>query len=132
MTKELTGQVALITGGGRGFGKAIAMRLAAEGASVAITARTLVELDQTVAEIKSAGGKGLAVSGDVTRLDDVARVVRTTIEHFGPITLFINNAGIPGPFTPIWTADPAEWWFAQEVHLKAFFMFAHEILPSMM
>ena len=132
MTQELTGQVALITGGGRGFGKAIAMRLAAEGAAVAITARTQTELDQTVAEIKSAGGKGLAVSGDVTRSEDVARVARATTAHFGPITLFINNAGIPGPFAPVWAADPAEWWFAQEVHLKAFFMFVHELLPSMM
>jgi 3-oxoacyl-[acyl-carrier protein] reductase len=132
MTKKLTGQVALITGGGRGFGKAIAMRLAAEGASVAITARTQTEIDQTASEIKSAGGKGLAVNGDVTRPEDVARVVRTTMEHFGPITLFINNAGIPGPFAPLWAADPAEWWFAQEVHARAFFMFAREILPSMM
>jgi 3-oxoacyl-[acyl-carrier protein] reductase len=132
MAKELAGQVALITGGGRGFGKAIAMRLAAEGAAVAVTARTQAELDQTVEEIKSAGGRGFAVSGDVTRPEDVTRVVLATAGQFGPITLFINNAGIPGPFTPIWDADPAEWWFAQEVHLRAFFMFVRELLPSMM
>jgi 3-oxoacyl-[acyl-carrier protein] reductase len=132
MVKELTGQVALITGGGRGFGKAIAMRLASEGAAVAVTARTQAELDQTVEEIKSAEGRGFAVSGDVTRPEDVTRVVLATAEHFGPITLFVNNAGIPGPFAPIWDADPAEWWFAQEVHLRAFFMFVRELLPSMM
>jgi NAD(P)-dependent dehydrogenase (short-subunit alcohol dehydrogenase family) len=131
MTKELKGQVALITGGGRGFGKAIALKLAAEGAAVAVTARTQAELDQTQAEVKSAGGSGLAVSGNVTRPEDVARVVRATTDHFGPITLFVNNAGIPGPFAPIWAADPAEWWFAQEVHLRAFFMFVREMLPSM-
>jgi 3-oxoacyl-[acyl-carrier protein] reductase len=132
MAKTLTGQIALVTGGGRGFGKAIAIRLAAEGAAVAITARSRAELDQTIGEIKAAGGRGIAVCGDVTRPEDVTRVVHSATEQFGPVTLFVNNAGIPGPFTPIWDADPTEWWFAQEVHLKAFFLFVRELLPSMM
>lgn len=131
MAKELTGQVAIVTGGGRGFGKAIALRFAAEGASVVVTSRTQDELNQTVSEIASAGGRGLAVSADVARPEGVARVIRETKDRFGPITLFINNAGIPGPFAPTWAADPEEWWFAQEVHLRAFFMFVREILPSM-
>ena len=131
MAKELTGQVALITGGGRGFGKAIALRFAAEGAAVAVTSRTQTELEQAVSEIQAAGGRGFAVSGDVTRPEDVAHVMRATTEHFGPISLFVNNAGIPGPFAPTWAADPDEWWFAQEVHTRAFFMFIRELLPSM-
>jgi NAD(P)-dependent dehydrogenase (short-subunit alcohol dehydrogenase family) len=131
MTKELAGQVALVTGGGRGFGKVIAMRFAFEGAAVAVTSRTQVELDQTVEEIEAAGGRGLAVRGDVTRPEDVARVVRTTAERLGPISLLVNNAGIPGPFAPTWAADPAEWWFAQEVHLRALFMYVRAVLPSM-
>jgi NAD(P)-dependent dehydrogenase (short-subunit alcohol dehydrogenase family) len=131
MAKELTGQVALVTGGGRGFGKVIALRFALEGAAVAVTARTQAELDQTVREIETAGGRGLAVRGDVTRPEDVARVVRATTEQLGPVTLLVNNAGIPGPFAPIWAADPAEWWFAQEVHLRALFMYIREVLPSM-
>jgi len=131
MANELEGRVALVTGGGRGFGKAIALRFATEGAAVAVTSRTQTELDQTVSEIQSAGGRGVAVTGDVTKPEDVNRVVRATTEHFGPISLFVNNAGIPGPFAPTWAADPAEWWFAQEVHLRAFFMFIREILPSM-
>ena len=131
MAKELVGQVALITGGGRGFGKAIAQRLAAEGAAVAITSRTQTELNQTVSDIQADGGRAFAVSGDVTRSKDVARVVHATEEHFGPITLLINNAGIPGPFAPTWAADPDEWWFAQELHTRAFFMFVRGVLPSM-
>ncbi|HTY64595.1 MAG TPA: SDR family oxidoreductase [Acidobacteriota bacterium] len=131
MTKEMAGRVALITGGGRGFGKAIALRFAAEGAAVAVTSRTQSELDKTVSEIEAAGGRGFAVSGDVTKPEDVKRVVRETTDHFGAISLYVNNAGIPGPFAPTWAADPAEWWFAQEVHLRAFFMFVSEILPSM-
>jgi NAD(P)-dependent dehydrogenase (short-subunit alcohol dehydrogenase family) len=131
MAKELVGQVALISGGGRGFGKAIAQRLAAEGAAVAVTSRTQTELNQTVSEIQADGGRAFAVSGDVTRPTDVARVVHATEEHFGPITLLINNAGIPGPFAPTWAADPDEWWFAQELHTRAFFMFVRGVLPSM-
>jgi NAD(P)-dependent dehydrogenase (short-subunit alcohol dehydrogenase family) len=131
MNGMLSGQVALITGGGRGFGKAIALRFAVEGAAVTVTSRTQAELDKTAAEIEAAGGQGLAVAGDVTRPEDVSRAVRTTTEKFGPITLLVNNAGIPGPFAPIWVADPDEWWFAQEVHIRAPFMFIREILPSM-
>jgi NAD(P)-dependent dehydrogenase (short-subunit alcohol dehydrogenase family) len=131
MTKALAGQVALVTGGARGFGKVIALRFAAEGAAVTVTSRTQAELDQTVAEIEAAGSRGLAVRGDVTSPIDVAHVVRATTERFGPISLLVNNAGIPGPFAPTWAADPNEWWFAQEVHLRALFIYMREVLPSM-
>ncbi len=131
MTKKLEGQVAIVTGGGRGFGKAIALRLAAEGAAVTVTARTQSELYQTVKEIESAGGRGLGIRGDVTVPEDVQNAVRATAKQFGPVTLLVNNAGIPGPFAPSWAADPDEWWFAQEVHLRAPFMFIREVLPSM-
>lgn len=131
MVKELEGQVVLITGGGRGFGKAIAQRLAAEGAAVVITSRTQSELNQTVSEIQAAGGRAFAVGGDVTSPKDVVRVVHAAKEHFGPVTLLVNNAGIPGPFAPTWDANPEEWWFAQEVHTRAFFMFVRGVLPSM-
>ena len=131
MTGILQSQVALVTGGARGFGKAIAVRFAAEGAAVAITSRTRVELEQTAAEIAAAGGRALAIAADVTRPEDVSRVVRATWERFGAVTLLVNNAGIPGPFAPLWTADPAEWWFAQEVHIRAPFLFLREVLPSM-
>jgi NAD(P)-dependent dehydrogenase (short-subunit alcohol dehydrogenase family) len=131
MTKELEGQTALVTGGGRGFGKAIALRLACEGAAVTVTARTQAELDRTVNEIEAAGGRGFAVRGDVTSPEDVAHIAREAAAHFGPITLLINNAGIPGPFAPTYAADPAEWWYAQEVHIRAPFMFLRETLPSM-
>ena len=129
--KELKGHSAIVTGAGRGFGKSIAMRFAAEGASVTVTARTKAELDQTVKEIKAAGGQAVGISGDVTRPEDVARVVGAATEHFGQVTILVNNAGIPGPFAPTFVADAAEWWFAQEVHLRAPFMFMRSVLPSM-
>ncbi len=131
MTKALKGQSAIVTGGGRGFGKSIAMRFAVEGAAVTVTARTSAELDQTVKEIETAGGRAMGIVGDVTRPEDVARVVDSAVKRFGPVTLLVSNAGIPGPFAPLFAADLAEWWFAQEVHIRAPFMFIRSVLPSM-
>ena len=127
----LAGHSAIVTGAGRGFGKTIALRLAAEGAAITGTARTQAELDQTVMEIVAAGGRALGLSGDVTRPEDVARVVSAATKHFGPVSILVNNAGIPGPFAPTFAADPAEWWYAQEIHIRGPFMFIRSVLPSM-
>jgi NAD(P)-dependent dehydrogenase (short-subunit alcohol dehydrogenase family) len=94
VTAQLQGHVAIVTGGGRGFGRAIATRLAAEGAAVTVTARSQAQLDSTVSAIEAAGGRALAVTGDVTNRQDVARVVGATTKRFGPVTLMINNAGV--------------------------------------
>jgi NAD(P)-dependent dehydrogenase (short-subunit alcohol dehydrogenase family) len=131
MAGELNGQVAIITGGGRGFGKAIALRFAAEGAAVTVTSRTQAELDQVVKEIQAAGGRGLAVAADTTKRQDVARVVEAGEKAFGPCTLLVPNAGVPGPFAPTWVVDPDEWWAAQEVHIRAPFLFIRAVLPGM-
>jgi NAD(P)-dependent dehydrogenase (short-subunit alcohol dehydrogenase family) len=131
MTRALQGQVALVTGAGRGFGKAIAKRFAAEGASVALTARTQSQLDSVVAEIQAAGGKAHAVAADVTDRADVERVVAETRTHLGEISLFVNNAGTPGPFGPIWELDPEVWWKSQALHIRAPLLFLREVLPPM-
>jgi NAD(P)-dependent dehydrogenase (short-subunit alcohol dehydrogenase family) len=129
--RALAGQVAIVTGAGRGFGRAIAARLAAEGAAVTLTARSGGELANAVVEIEAAGGRALAVTADVTKREDVARVVRETRGRFGPITLLVNNAGVPDPFGPLWTIDAERWWQAQEVHLRAPLLLLREVLPAM-
>jgi NAD(P)-dependent dehydrogenase (short-subunit alcohol dehydrogenase family) len=131
MAGELKDQVAIVTGGGGGFGRAIALRFAAEGAAVAVTSRTKAQLDETVARTQSAGGRSLAVVGDATNRADVARVVEETERTFGPVTILVNNAGVPGPFGPIGVVDPDEWWTAQTVHLRAPFLFISAVLPGM-
>jgi NAD(P)-dependent dehydrogenase (short-subunit alcohol dehydrogenase family) len=131
MSPLLAHQVAIVTGGGRGFGRAIAARLAAEGAAVTLTARTRAQLTEAVCDIERAGGRALAVTGDVTDREDVARVVRESSAAFGPVSLFINNAGVPDPFGPLWTIDPERWWDAQAVHLRAPMLFLRELLPAM-
>lgn len=127
----LKGHSAIVTGAGRGFGKAIAMRFASEGASLTLTARTQSELIQTVSEIEAGGGRAIGIPGDVTRPEDVARVVAGATGRFGPVSIFVNNAAIPGPFAPVFDVDSEAWWFAQEVHLRAPFMFIRSVLPSM-
>jgi len=131
MAEELRGQVAIVTGGGGGFGRAIAERFAAEGAAVSVTSRTKAQLDETVAQIQAKGGRALAVAGDATNRADVARVVAETEKAFGPVTIMVNNAGVPGPFGPIGAMDPDEWWAAQAVHLRAPFLFVSAVLPGM-
>lgn len=131
MSNSLAGQVALITGAGRGIGKGIALRFASEGAAVALTSRNKAQLDQVAGEIESAGGRALAVAGDVTKRDDVARVVKATTDRLGPVSILVNNAGVPGPYGPIGIVDPDQWWAAHEVHLRAPLLFMSAVLPGM-
>ena len=131
MAGMLEGQVAIVTGAGRGFGKAIAARLAADGAAVALVSRSRDQLDLAVSEISDAGGKAVAVPADVTNRDDVAQAVMAAEGQLGPITLLVNNAGVPGPFGPLSEIDPDRWWAAQAVHIKAPVLFLNEILPGM-
>jgi NADP-dependent 3-hydroxy acid dehydrogenase YdfG len=131
VTAQLQGHVAIITGGGRGFGKAIATRLAAEGTAVTVTARSRSQLDSTVSAIEKAGGEALAAAGDVTNREDVETVVNATVKRFGPVTLMINNAGIAGPFGPIGVVDPDEWWASQAVHVRGTLLFISAVLPGM-
>ncbi|HTY50359.1 MAG TPA: SDR family oxidoreductase [Steroidobacteraceae bacterium] len=132
MADLLRGQVAVVTGASRGFGRAIALRLAGEGAAVTVTALHGDALDGVVADIRRIGGKALAVVGDVTREVDVDRVVSETEAKLGPINLLVNNAGVPGPFGPLWTVSPAEFWRSQEVHVLAPFLYLRRVLPGML
>lgn len=128
---SLKGQVAVVTGGGRGFGRAIAQQFAAEGAKVVVTARTQSQLDETVESIRSRGGEVSGIAGDVTVREDVGRVVRTAQDKFGPVSLLVSNAGISGPFGPVWHVDPEMWWNAQMVHVRGLLLYAREVLPGM-
>jgi NAD(P)-dependent dehydrogenase (short-subunit alcohol dehydrogenase family) len=132
MAGELAGQVALVTGAGRGIGRAIAEALAAAGASVGVMARSTDQIAETVSHITSTGSRGLAVTGDVSNRRDVERAVAETEQQLGPLTLLVNNAGITGPFAPIWDADPDEWWRTQEVHLRGAFFCSRTVFPGMM
>ncbi|OAN46857.1 beta-ketoacyl-ACP reductase [Chloroflexus islandicus] len=95
MLLDLSGRVAIVTGGSRGIGRATAERLAASGATVVVNYRgNAAAAEATVAAITAAGGKALAVQGDVSQPADVEQLVKTTLEQFGRIDILVNNAGI--------------------------------------
>lgn len=129
---ELEGQVALVTGGGRGIGRATAQALAAAGATVVITSRSQEELDQTLRLLEQAGGKGLAIVADVTQQDSIERVVQLAEKQVGPIDLLVNNAGSAGGFGKISEVDPASWWRDLEINVYGTFLVTHAVLPAML
>jgi 7-alpha-hydroxysteroid dehydrogenase len=105
---RLAGRSAIVTGGSRGLGRAIALALAADGAAVAVAGRTEQVWDDrlpgtigdTVADIVAAGGRAVAVRADLTDCDDVARLVATARDALGPITILVNNAAFTAPGRP--------------------------------
>lgn len=131
MSGRLQGQVALVTGASSGFGEFIAEGLAAEGAKVALVARSKDKLEALKARIDKSGGTAIALTADVTAPADVKRTVEETRKAFGPITLLVNNAGIPGPFAPIGEVDVEEWWKAQTIHVKAPMMYMSAVMSDM-
>jgi 3-oxoacyl-[acyl-carrier protein] reductase len=122
------GQVALVTGGGRGLGRTLAVALAEHGFAVAVTGRTTSELDATVAEL---GGRGLALPGDATDRAAVQDAVRRTTAELGPIDLLVANAGRFGAGGPVWESDPDDWWRDVEVNLRGPLLAFSAVLPAM-
>ena len=128
---DLTGQVALVTGGGRGLGRAFAIALAKAGAHVAVTARTAEPLAQTVEIVERAGGRALAIPGDVSAPDAVAHVVRTAESQLGTVDILVNNAGAMGPLGYDWEVDLEDWWRTFEINVRGPFLYARAVLPGM-
>ena len=120
--------VALVTGGGRGLGRAVALGLGAAGFSVAVTGRTASDLDATVAEL---GSGGLALPGDATDRAAVEEAVRRTTERLGPIDLLVANAGRFSAGGPVWESDPDDWWRDVEVNLRGPLLAFAAVLPGM-
>jgi NAD(P)-dependent dehydrogenase (short-subunit alcohol dehydrogenase family) len=98
---------------------------------VAVTARTLPALAETVEMVERVGGRALAIPGDVTMPDAVAHVVRTTEARLGPIDILVNNAGILGPVGYDWDVDPEDWWRTFEANMRGPFLYARAVLPGM-
>jgi NAD(P)-dependent dehydrogenase (short-subunit alcohol dehydrogenase family) len=128
---DLTGQVAIVTGGGRGIGRAIAQALAQAGAAVAVVARSEDELAETVDLIQHAGGRAIAVAADVTDRAAVDGAVARAERELGPIDLLVNNAAVATPVGPAWEVDPEAWWRTVEVNVRGPFLCSRAVLPGM-
>jgi NAD(P)-dependent dehydrogenase (short-subunit alcohol dehydrogenase family) len=131
MTTELSGQVALVTGGGRGLGRGIALELARAGAHVGLVARTRAQLEQVAAEVESAGGAAFAAAADVTDRAAVAHAVAAIERKLGPISILVNNAGLARPYGPIGVVDPDDWWRSHAIHVRGTLLFTSAVLPGM-
>jgi 3-oxoacyl-[acyl-carrier protein] reductase len=122
----MDGRVALVTGGGRGIGAGIARELADAGMKVAVSARSADQVEEVAREIG-----GLAIVADVSRADDVERMVEEVERELGPIDALVANAGISGPPARTWEVQPADWWRTHEVNVKGVFLCCRAVLPGM-
>lgn len=127
----LADEVAIVTGGGRGIGRAIARRFAAEGASVVITSRTAAQLESVAKEIADAGGDAAWVVADVSREEDAETILKVAREEFGGASILVNNAGIYGPVKPIEEISIEEWDSVIATHLRGAFLLTRAALQEM-
>jgi 3-oxoacyl-[acyl-carrier protein] reductase len=129
---DLQGQVALITGAGRGLGREIALGLAAEGMRVALLGRDEATLDARLAECAALGADVMTVHADVTNDEQVRAAVRAAHRHFGSLDLVVSNAGRrESSAQPPWETDPDDWWRTIETNLRGPYLIARAVLPAM-
>ena len=129
--RSFNGEVAFITGAGRGIGRAIALCFAREGARIALTGRDMGRLEQVALEIHSAGGEAAAFSLDVTRDDDAERVVERVIGMWGRIDVLVNNAGVITYDTPLWAATMEQWDEVMSTNLRGMHLVCRAVVPHM-
>lgn len=128
---ELTGKVALVTGGGRGIGRSAAIELARRGAAVAVTARSEAELAEAAEAVRQAGGRALMVAADLADRRAAGEIVARVRRELGPIAILVNNAAMAGPYGKTWEVEPDGWERALAVNLVAPFRLSHAVLPGM-
>lgn len=127
---KLDGRVAIITGAGRGIGRATALLFAQEGARVALAARSSEELDGVVAQIKAEGGEALGVPTDVRDKGQVQHLVAATLDRFGGVDILFNNAGVARHGYVLDTTEE-DWDLTFDVNVKGVFLCTQAVLPHM-
>jgi NADP-dependent 3-hydroxy acid dehydrogenase YdfG len=130
--RSLEGKVAIVTGAGRGIGRAIALAFAAEGAAVALAARSRAELAEVAGEIRTAGGgRALAIPTDVTNDGAVEALVEQTASEFGRVDVLVTSAGTAA-FAQLVDSKPADWDTMLAVNLRATMVCCRAVLPVML
>jgi NAD(P)-dependent dehydrogenase (short-subunit alcohol dehydrogenase family) len=129
---KLAGEVAVVTGAGRGIGRAIALAQAREGAKVALLARTAAEIEAVAEAIAAEGGIVRAFAVDIVDLDAVTNTFAAIEGDLGPVSLLTNNAGSFVAIGPIWAVEPEAWWRDIETNLRGTFNCCRAAIPAMM
>ena len=119
---SLAGKVAIVTGAGRGIGRAIALGFAEAGATVVLASRSAAQLEAVAAEVRAGGGRALAVPTDVAHADEVHRLVVRCLEEFGVLDVLVNNAGVSPYYKPAERLSETEWRQVLDVNLTGTFL----------
>jgi len=128
---KLKGKVAIVTGAGRGLGRASAIEMAKEGAHLVIVSRTAPEIEATSKMIEEIGGEALSLREDISRPKDVEEAVDRAQSHFGRIDILMNNAAVTGPVKPLHEVDEGDWDICMDINLKGSFLFSKAVIPHM-
>lgn len=131
MSSEFAGKVALVTGGSKGIGRACAHAFAEQGANVAVTGRTLSELEATAERVREIGAEALVCQSDFTDRTQVAGIAPAVLAEFGRIDILVNNAAIIHPRIDLVDLDDATWYDVMEVNLNAAAMLTKSVIPAM-
>jgi 3-oxoacyl-[acyl-carrier protein] reductase len=129
---RLKGKIAIVTGGGCGIGKAIALAFAREGADLLVASRTLSEVEATAAEARRVGCRALALRADVSCQDNVDGLIAAARKEFRRVDVLVNNASIYGPIGPLVDNDPERWLETIKINLFGLFLCTRAVLPFMM
>jgi 3-oxoacyl-[acyl-carrier protein] reductase len=127
---RLDGRVAMVTGAGQGIGHGVALCLARAGAHVVINDRVEERIARTVADVEALGVQALGIRANVTRAEDVERLVQQTLDRFGQIDILVNNAGT-GILKPLVEQTEADWDLVLDVNLKGVFLCCHRVVREM-
>ena len=131
---QLDQRVALVTGGGRGIGRSIAIALAREGARVAVTARSQDELEEVVGQIRAVGGEALAITADLSQRETPRQIVDQVRATWGPVQILVNNAGLGSSADPrpVVDFDDDFWELSLRINLTAPYLLCKAVLPEML
>ena len=129
---RLENRVALITGGGRGIGRAIALAYAKEGAKLVLAARTVDELEGTAEEVRGLGAVALVYQADVTNQTEVEGLVQQTLEEYSTVDILVNSAGMAGPIGALQDNDVSDWIRTIQVNLIGTYLCCRSVLPIML
>jgi NAD(P)-dependent dehydrogenase (short-subunit alcohol dehydrogenase family) len=128
---ELRDKIAVVTGGGRGIGRAIALAYAREGADLVLASRSREALEETRAMVEALGRKALVVPTDIRQEESVRKLAERAVNIFGPIDILVNNSGIGGPTATLWEIAPAEWEETFAVNVTGTYLCCRAFLPGM-